>query len=1304
MNKRFSYLIVALLCLLGGQSAWAQTEFTIGDLTYYHDGGWGNVVQVSAANTSISGEIIIPAEVQYDDQTWYVELVKERGFKNCQNVTSVVINANLREICVEAFEKCYNLQSITLPSTLTHIRFGAFYDCTSLKSLTIPSSVWIIERAAFHNTTALKNVVIEGAESGIQFWNGNENYNYGDANIFNSQLDKIYIGRSIWTETPGRIAGAAKEIETAGSFGDIPADFANANSYLTKVTLGGNIYSIGDKAFYHCGNLADVTITADVRSIGTDAFCGTSITNIDLPETMETIGYGAFYNCNKLESITIPSSVWAIHRAAFYGTDALKNVVIEDGENPINFYNYNFDYNWGNANLFDSEIEKIYVGRNIGFSESGKLAINAEEVEFGGNFGDVPAQLFKDGGANNYRLKKVTIGGVGTTIGDEAFFHCSNLAEINITAPIERIGIDAFCRANKLTSITFPETVTSLNHGVVQNCEMLEYVFIPKSVTEMGRSVFLGCPLKEVVIEDGTETLYIHNSQYYDGYTYGDNNIFSSDVLKKIHVGRNISMNDEGKFVTHAEEIELGENVTSIDNLFSNTTGTTKVTAPWTEPFEIAEGDFSSAVKSNALLLVPRVTADAYTEAGWDFANIGYALYQVMYFASVGGKVKIGDLAAVNRDSKIHYADRETDVLVEVEPDQDYDFDYLSINYGDPVAVVDGKYTIENIVEDRWVNGYFKEKPKFEISATAGVGGTVNVQGGEYGASENVLVYRDRDAVVGVKCDNNYEIVSVLLDGVEKKNELVDGNLTIANIQGAHTVAATFQKINLDVTLVAGEGGSLTVGDKTATVGQNKTAVITRGQNVQLTVTPDADYDFTSLKKGDVVLYYSPRTGGNFTYENLQDEPTFTATFSIKPMVNITASATNGTATVSAAQVRRDRNATVTLTPNEGHYLSAVTVNGKDAMADVDNNVLTLSNIQVDQEVAVTFTKYVYNVTAARAEHGTVSITDPTVEWGGSTTANITPDPGYMLDYVTINHSNASFNCVGNVMNIFDIKADTEVRAVFRILSYRVNITGDGVTVDNDYPQYGEVVTITVAEDPDRRLVSLQVNGAERKDDMNGNTLQVTATSDLNVVATFESTVETITITAATGASTFSCDQDLDFTGSDLKAYIAVGCRNESDNSFTVLLTRVYDVPRGTGLYITGETGVEYKIPYATSHSHYINMMVGNISGDKLPITAYNSDGTMGNYYLKSGAFLSPTGTTNIGHKKAYLQMPVSFNDPSVNAKINIAFEEDLTDGIENFIMFDQRGNDRIYNLNGQQVNKAGRGVYIINGKKVLTK
>lgn len=1302
MNKRFTYLIVALMCLLCGQTALAQTTFTIGDLTYYHDGGYGNSVQVRAANTSISGEITIPAEVQYNDQTWSVEYIAARGFKDCQRIKSVVINANIREILDEAFEKCYYMESISLPSTLEQIHFGAFYDCTSLKSLTIPSRVWIIKRAAFHNTTALKNVVIEDAESEIQFWNGSENYNYGTAHMFNSVLDKIYIGRSIWTETSGKITTSAREIETAGSFGDIPADFTNDNLYLTKVTLGGNIYSIGDKAFYHCDNLVDVSITADVRFIGTDAFCRTGITNIELPENLETIGYGVFYNCNKLESITIPSSVWAIHRAAFYGTDALKNVVVEDGESPIFFYNDNYDYNFGNANLFDSEIDKIYIGREIGFAVSGKLALNAEEVEFGGHFGDVPAQLFKNGGVNNYRLKKVTIGGVGTSIGDEAFFHCSNLAEINITAPIQWIGIDAFCRANKLTSITFPQTVTNLSHGVVQNCEMLEYVFIPKSVTEIGRSVFLGCPLKEVAIEDGAEPIVIHNSQYYDGYTYGDNNIFSSDVLQKIHVGRNIQM-DEGKFVTHADEIELGISVTSIDNLFSNTTGTTRVTAPWATPVEIEADDFTSDVKTNALLLIPRGTAEAYTTAGWNFSNIGYDQYEVTLTTTAGGNVKIGDLVATTADNnKAQLIDRESDVVVEVEKEQDYDFTSLAVN-SQIVEVVDGKYTIENIVEDKEIVATFTEKPKFNISAEAGEGGMVNVQDGIYHQSSDANIYRDRDAVVGIKCNDNYEIVSVVLDKEDVTEQVVDGFLTIPNIQGAHQVNVTFRKINLEVIFTTTTGGTIIINDdQVADCDKSRVATVSRGSDVTLDIIPDDDYDFKEVKSDDLVIFTNETRGTvTYTLENVQEDQTITVVFTEKPLLTITASATNGTVTPTEQQVHRDRNAVVTLTPDEGHYLSALTVNGNDAKGMVADNTLTISNVQDDQVVVAAFTKYVYNVTAAPAINGTVELAATSVEWGGNTTATITPAEGYMIEHVYINNVMADDYLDGNTLSINDVKQNTEVSASFRILSYRVTITGEGVTADNMYPQHGDQITITVVEDPDRELTSLKINGVENKGGMVGNTLTITVTENINVVAEFKSTVEVVTLKNA--HTTLCCNQDLNFTGSDLKAYVVVGCKNNNDGSFSVLLSRVFSVPAGTGLYLIGEKDATYKIPYSASNSYYMNMLVGNCSGASV---AYNDvvDGKR-NYYFNGTEFKYFTGQRNISDKKAYLQVPLSFYDPTeYNAKINVVIEEDMTDSIEDYIMLNQRGNDRIFNLNGQQVDNAGKGVYIINGKKVANK
>lgn len=87
------------------------------------------------------------------------------------------------------------------------------------------------------------------------------------------------------------------------------------------------------------------------------------------------------------------------------------------------------------------------------------------------------------------------------------------------------------------------------------------------------------------------------------------------------------------------------------------------------------------------------------------------------------------------------------------------------------------------------------------------------------------------------------------------------------------------------------------------------------------------------------------------------------------------------------------------------------------------------------------------------------------------------------------------------------------------------------------------------------------------------------------MVATFASTKEFITISSV-GMKTFSCSQDLDFTGQEVRAYIASGYFK---NSKEVLLNRVYSVPAGTGVLLKGDEGT-YKVPYATSYAVYSNL------------------------------------------------------------------------------------------------------------------
>ena len=79
---------------------------------------------------------------------------------------------------------------------------------------------------------------------------------------------------------------------------------------------GLTVTSIGEDAFYG-SSLSSITIPNGVTSIGVDAFflCG-SLTNVTIPDSVTSIG-DLFEACSSLASITIPASVTSIGHSAF---------------------------------------------------------------------------------------------------------------------------------------------------------------------------------------------------------------------------------------------------------------------------------------------------------------------------------------------------------------------------------------------------------------------------------------------------------------------------------------------------------------------------------------------------------------------------------------------------------------------------------------------------------------------------------------------------------------------------------------------------------------------------------------------------------------------------------------------------------------------------------------------------------------------------------------------------------------------------------------------------------------------------
>jgi len=99
------------------------------------------------------------------------------------------------------------------------------------------------------------------------------------------------------------------EVVIPSSYNKLPVTEITLNAFngtqITAVTIPNSVKTIGGNAFLDCKVLAKVTIGKGVTSIGAGAFARTGITAVTIPDSVTSIGNNAFLDCAGLKSVTI---------------------------------------------------------------------------------------------------------------------------------------------------------------------------------------------------------------------------------------------------------------------------------------------------------------------------------------------------------------------------------------------------------------------------------------------------------------------------------------------------------------------------------------------------------------------------------------------------------------------------------------------------------------------------------------------------------------------------------------------------------------------------------------------------------------------------------------------------------------------------------------------------------------------------------------------------------------------------------------------------------------------------------------
>ena len=349
-----------------------------------------DTVQITGCTDEVM-DLIIPATVSYNDDTYNVTSIAERAFEKNNNLSSVDFGGveltigeyafsqssitsvkgmeNITALSEGVFRICRNLESISGINNVTYVDTFAFYLCDGLTSWDLDfSKITYIGYQAFAriaplevqlNETSLKSLrsidTFNPSHSSASSLFGSLKVSgklvipEGITSITDNAFQKTGITELVLPESLTSIGNSA--FAGASITGDLvlPDSITTIGSYafqmtdISSVKWSHALKTIGAQAFHKCKQLGGaLNLPEGVTNIGKAAFASTAITELQLPDSLQTISDSAFENCTQLTSVQIgekncgASNLVSIGQRAFWKDKGITSFKIEACSADVN--------------------------------------------------------------------------------------------------------------------------------------------------------------------------------------------------------------------------------------------------------------------------------------------------------------------------------------------------------------------------------------------------------------------------------------------------------------------------------------------------------------------------------------------------------------------------------------------------------------------------------------------------------------------------------------------------------------------------------------------------------------------------------------------------------------------------------------------------------------------------------------------------------------------------------------------------------------------------------------------------------